>query len=235
MTVMRSDSCEHLAQAVRDVEDADAELLEPADELEQNLDLVIGQRRGRLVEHEDARVQRAGLDDLDHLLLGDREPAHRRARAEARLADLLEQRGRLTLHRLAVDDPVLERLAADEHVLGHVAVRQQVELLIDDPDRRRPAPAAGCVKETSSPSILIVPSSGACTPARVFISVDLPAPFSPTIAWTSPAFRSRSTPCRTSTPTKLLRMPSICRSGTPFSDIGPPGREGRGRVRHVDP
>ena len=134
MTVMRSDSCEDLAQAVRDVEDAHAELLEPADELEQNLDLVIGQRRGRLVEHEDARVQRAGLDDLDHLLLGDREPAHRRARAEARLADLLEQRGRLTLHRLAVDDPVLERLAADEDVLGHVAIGEQVELLIDDPD-----------------------------------------------------------------------------------------------------
>src|SRR3954469_21886943 len=83
--------------------------------------------------------------------------------------------------------------------------------------------------------MLIAPSSGVYTPARVFISVDLPAPFSPTIAWTSPARRSRSTPWRTSTPTKLLRIPCISRSGAAVcSDIGAPHGQ-RGRVGHVDP
>ena len=51
-----------------------------------------------------------------------------------RLADLLEQRRRLALHRAAVDDAARGRLAAEEHVLGHRAVGQQVELLVDDPD-----------------------------------------------------------------------------------------------------
>src|SRR5579875_2561130 len=37
---------------------------------------------------------------------------------------------------------------------------------------------------TSSPSISIVPESAGCAPARIFMSVDLPAPFSPTSACT---------------------------------------------------
>ena len=49
-----------------------------------------------------------------------------------------------------------------------------------------PIPAAiasrGVWKSTSSPLTRIVPSSGRCAPYSVFISVDLPAPFSPTIA-----------------------------------------------------
>ena len=43
--------------------------------------------------------------------------------------------------------------------------------------------SAGVAKVTSVPLTLIVPSSGFCTPYRIFISVDLPAPFSPTSAW----------------------------------------------------
>ena len=43
--------------------------------------------------------------------------------------------------------------------------------------------SAGVAKETSEPLTLMVPSSGFCTPYRIFISVDLPAPFSPTRAW----------------------------------------------------
>ena len=38
----------------------------------------------------------------------------------------------------------------------------------------------------STPPMRIVPLSGATTPPRIFISVDLPAPFSPISASTSP-------------------------------------------------
>src|SRR3569623_1507636 len=49
------------------------------------------------------------------------------------------------------------------------------------------------------------------------ISVDLPAPLSPTTASTSPAWRSRSTPRNASTGPKLLRRSETCRTGdTPF-------------------
>src|SRR5438132_4153551 len=53
--------------------------------------------------------------------------------------------------------------------------------------------AAGPCNTTSSALIRRRPLSGRCTPPRIFTSVDLPAPFSPTSACTSPAFRSIET------------------------------------------
>jgi trimeric autotransporter adhesin len=43
----------------------------------------------------------------------------------------------------------------------------------------------------AAPSISISPMSGAWTPVRIFTSVLLPEPFSPTIAWTSPGSSSK--------------------------------------------
>src|SRR5450756_1070198 len=51
-------------------------------------------------------------------------------------------------------------------------------------------------KDTSLPSRWIVPPSRWTAPARIFPSVDLPAPFSPTRASTSPWPTVRSTPAR---------------------------------------
>src|SRR5262249_26935457 len=39
-----------------------------------------------------------------------------------------------------------------------------------------------------------VPASGTSAPAMILMSVDLPAPFSPTSAWTSPRASSKDTP-----------------------------------------
>ena len=43
----------------------------------------------------------------------------------------------------------------------------------------------------------------------MFMSVDLPAPFSPSSAWTSPARRSKSTSSLATMPGKRLTMPRI--------------------------
>ena len=55
-----------------------------------------------------------------------------------------------------------------------------------------------------APSNRISPESLRYTPARILISVDLPAPFSPTRAWISPRRRVRSTPARAFTPGNSL-------------------------------
>ena len=60
---------EDLVHAVRDVDDCDALRLEPADIVEQAVDLVRRQRRRRLVEHQDAWTLRGRLDDLGELPL----------------------------------------------------------------------------------------------------------------------------------------------------------------------
>ncbi len=53
--------------------------------------------------------------------------------------------------------------------------------------------SCGVPSTTVLPSIAIVPESGVTAPESMFMSVDLPAPFSPTTAWTSPSAADRET------------------------------------------
>src|SRR5262245_10371296 len=60
----------------------------------------------------------------------------------------------------------------------------------------------------------MAPESARNTPAATPISVDLPAPFSPTMAWTSPGKIRTSTPLSARTGPKLLRMSASVITGT---------------------
>src|SRR5918998_162893 len=79
--------------------------------------------------------------------------------------------------------------------------------------------AAGLSRCTSCPSSSTRPVSGVCTPARTFTSVDLPAPFSPTRAWASPARSSRCAPRRAATAPKDLLTSSRARTTAPGAGI----------------
>ena len=63
-------------EPVRDVEDRDTALGEPPNDRVEQLDLVLGQRRCRLVHLDDPGVVADCFGDLDDLLLGDAERAH---------------------------------------------------------------------------------------------------------------------------------------------------------------
>ena len=77
---------------------------------------------------------------------------------------------------------------------------------------------------TGFPSIRISPESGGWTPPRIFMSVLLPAPFSPISASTSPPRAKSDTSRNAVTPAKRLPMPRISRrgaavaAGSPASD-----------------
>ena len=79
------------------------------------------------------------------------------------------------------------RLHAEEDVLGDREVRRERQLLVDHRHARRGAPPAARPARTAAPSSFISPASGCSAPERTFMSVLLPAPFSPTSACTSPA------------------------------------------------
>src|ERR687894_2537373 len=75
--------------------------------------------------------------------------------------------------------------------------------------------AAGPSRCTGCPSSSTRPVSGPCTPASTFTSVDLPAPFSPTRAWASPARSSSCAPRRAATAPKDLLTSSRARTAAP--------------------
>src|SRR6185312_5805019 len=87
----------------------------------------------------------------------------------------------------------------------------------------------------------MLPESAASTPAAMPISVDLPAPFSPTMAWTSPGTMTRSTPRSACTGPKLLctRCKSITGTGAvtriaASTMTQPPGDLGHGHTAQHD-
>src|SRR5215813_6780899 len=64
-------------------------------------------------------------------------------------------------------------------------------------------------REQESPATAL---SGCSAPVMILMSVDLPAPFSPTSAWTSPARRSNETPLSARTAPNVLVIESTLRS-----------------------
>src|SRR3954452_18177181 len=87
---------------------------------------------------------------------------------------------------------------------------------------------------TGSPRTTTRPSSGPQSPYRIDISVDLPAPFSPSRAWTSPTRRSKSTPSLATIRPKRFVIPrSSSAASTPCRR--PPGlRRAADGVRRGD-
>src|SRR5687768_1509889 len=78
----------------------------------------------------------------------------------------------------------------------------------------RACDVAGSMCGTSRPPTRSVPASGRSAPVMTLISVDLPAPFSPHSACTSPARRSNETPSSALTPGKCLVIDRSSSSAT---------------------
>ena len=108
----------------------------------------------------------------------------------------------------AVDQPEAARRVADRDVVGDREVGDQRQLLEDADDAGRVG--RGRRRERDRlPSSSIVPSSGATTPAMILISVDLPAPFSPSTAWMRPALDARRRPGARARRRSASRRPRI--------------------------
>ena len=125
---------EDLLELVRNVEDRDALAPQAPDRLEERLGLVERDRGGRLVEEQDARVQRQGAGDFDQLLLCRAEALDTVGRPDVE-TDPLHVRPRLAVDPFPGDP--LPRPADDpleEDVLARGEGRHQAPFLVDDAD-----------------------------------------------------------------------------------------------------
>src|SRR3954452_13767479 len=85
----------------------------------------------------------------------------------------------------------------------------------------------GPLKRTGRPSKTTSPASRSYTPVRILISVDLPAPFWPMSACTSPRRTSKAASRRAGTPLKALLI-RVIDSKTSSPAIAPPSRRSLG-------
>ena len=133
----------------------------------------------------------SAFGDLDDLLIGDREAAHRPLGIQPD-AEAVEQFLDPRVHRPAVDAlERAERVIAHDDVLRDAEIREQRRLLVD----HREARVARVVRGVEVDRLAVdehVAASRRTTPPSTLTSVDLPAPFSPISARTSPACSVRS-------------------------------------------
>jgi len=122
---------EDLGQAVGDVDDAPPLAGEPLDDGEDALDLAVGERRGRLVEDEDAGIADEKACDLEELLLGDGEALDLGARINMVEADHGEELPGPGIQAAGPPEGGDAGLAEDE-VLGDRHGRDGRIFLVDD-------------------------------------------------------------------------------------------------------
>ncbi len=127
-----------------------------------------------------------------------RKIAHERVRLEAEPEPVGDGQ-RVGRHLAPVHERARAGLAADEDVFGDRHIRRERELLVDR-DNAEPLRVVRRGEHRRPLSSEIEPASGCWAPDRIFSSVDLPAPFSPSSAWTSPGAnfeaRRRQAPAR---------------------------------------
>ena len=117
-----------LLHAVRDVDDADALGLQATDQFEQAKRLLVGERRGRLVQDQHRRLGAQPLGNLDHLLLGPRQPGHGAAAVDVEL-QVREHALGATDHRCPIEQQPAPRFLPQEQVLGNAECGHQREFL----------------------------------------------------------------------------------------------------------
>ncbi len=189
-----------LMHPMRDVEEREPLVAQSLQDHEHLGDVRRGQRRRRLVENEDTRVARQRLGDLDHLPARQRQIPDERHRVDVRRAGALERLLGDAPLRAPVDQAEALRRIADGDVVGDREIGDERQLLEDADDAGAVGGGRRVRKRPRRPSSTMRPASGLTTPDRILISVDLPAPFSPRMAWMRPAEIARSASSSARTP-----------------------------------
>ena len=121
---------EDLVQKMCDEDDSHAFRFQFVHNVKQKLDLVVVERRGRLVQDQNLCVDVYGAGNGDHLLYGCRIVAQRTCDIDVHMEPLHQLRGP-AVDFLPVDHAALHRLTSDKNVLRDGQIRAEVNLLVD--------------------------------------------------------------------------------------------------------
>ena len=122
---------------MRDVEHGGSPVPEPPEQREQSVGLRPHQRRGRLVEHEEARVAQEGARDLHDLTLGGAQRRDQAVAVEAKPEAGSDRLLRVAPHPPSVEKRATPRLVPDEQRFRDGEAAHQHRFLVDDMDAER--------------------------------------------------------------------------------------------------
>jgi hypothetical protein len=128
---------EHVGQPVRHVDDRHAGARQVAEDVEQMVSFRRRQRRRRLVEREQAAVERERAGDLEQLAMRDRQRLHRRVRRDRQLETREQIAGARAHVGLAKPAEAAGDLPPREDVRGGRQVGEGEHLLVHESDAAR--------------------------------------------------------------------------------------------------
>ena len=189
-----------LGEAVGDVDDRGARRRRLAHPVEEQVDGVAAERGGGLVEDEQRGLDGERLGELEQVLLrhaSATRPGPRGARSSRRRRASAASRRTCSVAGAARNARRARRPGCSPATVmsGSTA---GCWWTIAMPELRSPPP--GSARRPARRRTVIVPPSGAVVPDATPISVDLPAPFSPRSACTSPGRMSSETSVSAATP-----------------------------------
>ena len=125
---------EDFLEVVRNEDDTDPIRPQTFNRCEEDVDPILIEHSGRLVENENARIDGDGLGYLHHLLLSDAKGCDNVLRRD-RNAKLLEHLPRTSAHQATIDDAKsFSRKPAEEDILFRREARSERQFLVDDDD-----------------------------------------------------------------------------------------------------
>jgi hypothetical protein len=124
---------EYLGEAVGDKDNRHAAALEDADAIEQAPGLLAGQRRGGLVENEEARILGKRASDYDELLSGKVERRHQGTRIDIE-AEIGQRFARAPKALGNIDYAASGRLVVEQDVFGDSEIGNHIDLLWHERD-----------------------------------------------------------------------------------------------------
>ena len=125
---------EDFLEVVRNEDDSDPLRPQPFNRCEEDVDPVLIEHGGRLVEDENARISQDRFGDLHHLLLSDAEGCDNVLRRD-RDAQLLEHLPRVSSHQAAIDDAEsVPGKSAKENIFFRRETWSERQFLVDDDD-----------------------------------------------------------------------------------------------------
>ena len=128
--------------------------------LEELVDLARGEHGGGLVEDQDVGLPVERLDQLDALLLADREVADHGVGVDVEPVALAEARGSAARAASRSRTEPLARLVAEHDVLGDGEHRDELEVLVHHADAGGDGVGASCRSAPARPRSRISPASG---------------------------------------------------------------------------
>ncbi len=206
----------HLVELVADEQHAGAVLHQPVQGREEPFGLLRGEDRRRLVQDQELWRLKERAQDLDSLALSGGEAPDRRSQRDRQAV----ARGQ---SRCLLGEPLVRSATrqAERDILERAEVFETGEVLEHHRDAE-PARLSGI----GDPHLFALPADGAGvrlhSPKRIFTSVDLPAPFSPSSACRSPSPIESDAPSFAAKAPKRFVIPSrSTRRGSAFSRMMP--------------